>query len=293
MKTITSEIVTEIVPIPDKHGFYAVERYKSTFDYPLHCHDAYEINLLIGCKGARRIVGDSVDELPDFDLVMIGPGIEHGWDMYNCRSSSIHEFTIQMGTEFFVDDYLVSNKLETMLNLLRLSCNGVAFGTETILSVFHLFETLNESQDVFERMYLIHRIVRKLSFSKEIRVLSSSTFSNTYTSNDSRRITKAQQYITAHAMEKIRLIDLANITGMTESSFSRFFKLHTGTSVSDYIINMRLGIAIRRLVDTKMSVSEICYECGFSNVSHFSRCFKQKKGCTPSEFREMYKNKMG
>ncbi len=125
-----------------------------------------------------------------------------------------------------------------------------------------------------------------------MRVLSSATFSNAYTTNDSRRITKVQKYIAEHVTEKIRLIELANLAGMTESSFSRFFKLRTGLSVSEYIMNMRLGVATRRLVDTQMTVSEICYECGFSNVSHFSRCFREKKNCSPSEFRAMYKNKM-
>ncbi|MBJ2166266.1 MAG: helix-turn-helix transcriptional regulator [Muribaculaceae bacterium] len=58
--------------------------------------------------------------------------------------------------------------------------------------------------------------------------------------------------------------------------------------MSDYIINLRIGAAARKLVHTQMTVSEICYECGFNNVSHFCRCFRLKKSCSPSEFRRMY-----
>ncbi len=292
MKDFENEIITEIVPIHSASGFYAVERKKTSFDYPVHRHDAYEINFLYGCKGARRIVGDSIEELADFDLVVVGPGIEHGWEMHNCQSRDMREFTIQFAPNFFVDTYLIDNKLDHMLKLLKLSSNGVAFGIETVLHCFHRLERVIAEEDPFDKMFALHKLIDCLAKGKDMRVLSSATFSNAYTTNDSRRITKVQKYIAEHVTEKIRLIELANLAGMTESSFSRFFKLRTGLSVSEYIMNMRLGVATRRLVDTQMTVSEICYECGFSNVSHFSRCFREKKNCSPSEFRAMYKNKM-
>ena len=51
---------------------------------------------------------------------------------------------------------------------------------------------------------------------------------------------------------------------------------------------MRLGYASRMLVDTTKSVAEICYDCGFNNLSNFNRIFKKKKNCSPTEFRENY-----
>lgn len=84
---------------------------------------------------------------------------------------------------------------------------------------------------------------------------------------------------------------LANMVGMTDVSFSRFFKLRTGKSLSDYIIDIRLGHVTRLLVDSTMAVAEICYECGFNNLSNFNRIFKKKKSCSPKEFREYYRKK--
>ncbi|MDD4590103.1 MAG: helix-turn-helix domain-containing protein, partial [Parabacteroides sp.] len=43
------------------------------------------------------------------------------------------------------------------------------------------------------------------------------------------------------------------------------------------------------LVDTTNSISEICYECGFNNLSNFNRIFKKRKECSPKEFRENYR----
>lgn len=79
------------------------------------------------------------------------------------------------------------------------------------------------------------------------------------------------------------------MVGMTEVSFSRFFKLRTGKNLSDYIIDLRLGHATRLLVDSTMAIAEICYECGFNNLSNFNRIFKKKKNCSPKEFRDNYR----
>jgi AraC-like DNA-binding protein len=106
--------------------------------------------------------------------------------------------------------------------------------------------------------------------------------------SDSRRVLKVKNYIAKNYTEEIRLNTLADIAGMSPSAFSRFFKSHTGRTLSEYIIEQRLGYASRMLVDTTNSVAEICYACGFNNLSNFNRIFKKKKNCSPTEFRENY-----
>jgi len=51
---------------------------------------------------------------------------------------------------------------------------------------------------------------------------------------------------------------------------------------------MRLNKAARLLIENELSVSDICYDCGFNNISNFNRIFKKKKTCTPKEFRENF-----
>lgn len=102
---------------------------------------------------------------------------------------------------------------------------------------------------------------------------------------------KVKEYINQHYAEDVTLPDLADLVGMSPSSFSRFFRLRTGKTLSSYLIDIRLGNAARALVDTTSNVSEICYSCGFNNLSNFNRVFKSRKGVTPHEFRSMYKKK--
>ena len=97
-----------------------------------------------------------------------------------------------------------------------------------------------------------------------------------------------KDFINKHINDDLRLEQLADLVSMTPSAFSRFFKLRTGKNLSEYIVDIRLGHAARRLVDTTDGVSEICWSCGFNNLSNFNRLFRKHKGCTPTEFREKY-----
>ena len=122
-------------------------------------------------------------------------------------------------------------------------------------------------------------------------MLSISWFAKIETFSDSRRVQKVQKYISTHYQEDIRLASLADMVGMTPVSFRRIFRLRTGKTLSDYIIDIRLGFATRMLVDSTRTIAEVCYDCGFNNLSNFNRMFKRKKGCSPKEFRENYRKK--
>ena len=131
-------------------------------------------------------------------------------------------------------------------------------------------------------------ILYELSHCEGARTLATSSYAKVEVESDSRRVLKVKNYIAKNYMDEIRLNTLADIAGMSPSAFSRFFKLHTGRNLSDYIIEMRLGYASRMLVDTARSIAEISFQSGFNNLSNFNRIFKKKKGCSPSEFRENY-----
>src|SRR5574344_982492 len=113
-----NDIITEITPLSEKDCFYLKDRFKDNFTYPLHKHNEYELNFIENCKGARRIVGDSIETLGDYGLILIGNGVEHKWEQHECESTKIHELTIQFSEHLFDSNFLKKNQLQSVKKLL-------------------------------------------------------------------------------------------------------------------------------------------------------------------------------
>lgn len=285
-----NKIITEITPLSEKDCFYLVDRYKDRFTYPVHRHEEYELNFVANCNSARRIVGDSVEVLGDYDLVLVGNGIEHGWEQHECKNDKIREITIQFSRNLFGEVFLAKTQLAPIRKMLDQSANGIAFNLPSIMRVYSRLDRLTATESGFYRVIELMSILYELADERDYRTLSSTSFSSIKPTGDSRRVQKVQEYIENHYKEEIRLNDLAEIARMTPTAFSRFFKLRTGRSISDYLIDIRLGHATRALVDSTTSIAEICYECGFNNISNFNRIFKKKKGSSPKVFRDLYQH---
>ena len=165
---------------------------------------------------------------------------------------------------------------------------GLAFPSEAIMMVSHRLLNLSKIKEGFLAVQEFLSILYELSKFEGARELASSAFAKVEVDSDSKRILKVKNYIDDHYRDEIMLEQLAALVSMSPSAFSRYFKLHTGKSLSEYIIDVRLGHAARKLVDTTDSVSEICWTTGFNTLSNFNRLFRKRKGCTPKEFREKY-----
>lgn len=284
-----SKILTEITPLSDKDCFYLVDRRKDCFDYPIHRHEEFEINFVSDCEGCERIAGDSIETLGYYDMVLVGPGLEHGWRQGTRPvGGNIHEITVQFANNHAIDEFLQKNQMGTLRNLLNRASSGVAFGQDFIIGILGKLEELIKPQPGFIRYLKLLEILYEMSVTEDSRTLSTTSFANVNLGSDSRRIRKVEDYIDRNYTGQLRLDELASLAGMTPTAFSRFFRTHTGRTLSEYIIDIRIGHAARRLVDTTMTSAEICYECGFNNISNFNRLFRKKKGCSPMEFRQNY-----
>ncbi len=291
MAKITNEVINEISPLLDKDCFYIVERHKSEFTFPIHRHKEFELNFVENGGGAERVVGDSIETISNFDLVLIGgENLEHSWNQGDCRSSSVREITIQFSSEIFSEALLQRTAFNTIGKMLERSQRGISFPLTTIMKVYSTLDTLS-SKDGFELYITVLRLFHELSMCNNSKTLSNIAFAKLEQNADSRRVAKIYSYINSNYHNSIRLEHLAEIVNMTPPAFSRFFKLRTGSNLSDYITSIRLGAACRMLIDTTKSISEVSFECGFNNLSNFNRIFKKRKGITPKEFREIYRKK--
>lgn len=282
-------IIHEITPLMGKDVLYIADRHKKEFTYPIHNHSVYELNFVENAKGVRRIVGDSQEVIGDYDLCLItSPDLEHVWEQNECHSDDIREITVQFDFSMSDETLFGRNPYASITRMMQKAKMGLSFPLQAIMKVYGMLDTLSSVKDGFYAVQQFLTILYELSRCENARTLASSSYAKVTVEDDSRRILKVKNFISKNYMDELRLPELASLAGMSSSAFSRFFKLHTGRNISEYIIDLRLGYAARMLVDTAKSISEIGFDCGFNNLSNFNRIFKKKKGCSPSEFRESY-----
>ena len=283
-----NNIIKEITPLTPSDCFTIFSRVKKTFNFPLHFHEEYELNLIINAPGAKRIVGDNVEVIDEIELVLVGPNLSHVWLTHNCKSEAITEVTVQWHKDLFDDKFLKRNQLSFIKKMLERSNRGILFPKEIAKLLAPRLQAINELQG-FDSVLELMSILHQLSSSRSMRVLSDTVLNNDQILNfNSRRIDKAFEFMNANFQKPITLRDLAKQVSMTDVSFSRFIKKRTGNTFIDTMNEIRLGNATRMLIETTHSIAEISYNCGFNNISNFNRIFKKKKHCTPKEFRENF-----
>jgi len=285
---MSRSILKESPPLTKADCFSIYARFKTEFNFPVHYHEEYELNFIENASGVRRVVGSSIEEIDNFELVLVGPNIPHAWFTYKCKSESIFEITIQFHRDLFHEVFLKRNQLNFIRNLFERSLKGVSFSRRTIERVAPRLKALAEKEG-FDSVLDLMAVLNELSLSPDSRTLSDDiTYNTELIYNDSERVEKVVQFINANFSRTIRLAEAAELVEMAETAFSRFFKAKTGITFVDYLNDIRIGHASRLLIDTISPIAEIAQECGFTSLTNFNRIFKKRKGLVPKDFREKH-----
>jgi AraC-like DNA-binding protein len=287
---MSRSILKEAPPLKKSDCFSLFARFKTEFDFPVHFHEEYELNFIENAKGVKRIVGDSMEEIDDLELVLVGPNIPHAWFTHKCQSEKIFEVTIQFHRDLFHESFLKRTQVSSIRELFEQSLKGVLFSTETIRQVAPRLKDL-EHKSGFGSVMELMGILDDLSVSPDQRALSGDHIYNAdFIYMDSRRMEKLIEFMNANFHRPVRLAEAAALVTMAETAFSRFFKTKTGVNFVDFLNDIRLGHASRMLIDTKDSIADIALACGFTSMSNFNRTFKREKGKTPKDFRAKHGN---
>lgn len=184
------QLMREITPLTQNDCFTIFSRIKSDFDFPLHYHEEFELNFIHNAKGARRVVGDHMEEIDDLELVLVGPNLQHAWFSHKCESQEIREITIQFHKDLFDEKFLRRNQLNFIRAMFEKSTRGILFSRKTTQQLMPRIMELNQKH-AFDSVLELLSILHDLSASRNMRTLSDATFNNSeqYTYN-SRRIEK-------------------------------------------------------------------------------------------------------
>ena len=277
----------EITPLTPSDCFTILSRVKQKFDFPLHYHEEYELNLILNGKGIKRVVGGHIEVIDDLELALIGPNLYHAWFTHQCQNEEITEVTIQFHKDLFDEKFLKRNQLSFVKSMLEHSQRGILFPAETVQALKGRLLSLDKKTG-FDSVLELLSILHELSTAGNTRILSDPGIANEKFHHNSRRIEKVFEYMNDNYYKQVSLAEVSRIANMPEASFSRFIKKSTGKTFVESLNEIRLGHASRMLIGTTNTVAEIAYKCGFNNISNFNRVFKRKKFCIPKEFRETY-----
>ena len=276
-----NEIQQEIVPITQDDLFVIKNHPNAKFDYPIHCHPEYEINLVMNTSGIR-VVGDDEEAFDELDLVMTGPFVPHVW---KSELVTNHVITIQFSSDLLSFQMINKRLFMPIRRLLIDSMQGLHFYGPEAERIRNEIVEITRMQG-FQTATKFLNILNLLAYAPRRKLVSNMYESeNLVNSSKSRRITKACKYIEENISQKISLSDVAMLVNMSDSAFSHFFKKKTGISFITYVNNLRVAKACDLLASTSLSASEICYDCGFNNKSNFIRIFTKRKNMTPIEYR--------
>ena len=169
-----------------------------------------------------------------------------------------------------------------------LSCRRLRISGDTNRRVVEQLTQLSQ-QSGYTRLLSFLNILGALTQTPdEVQALPQNSHSARFDHTDAARMDKVFRHLNAHSREPISLTTIAQLAGMTPPAFSRFYKQKTGTTFQQTLIETRLLDACQELITTNRSISEICFACGFNNLSNFNRQFRRNKELSPKAFRKQW-----
>ncbi len=258
----------------------------SNSDNIWHYHPEIELVYINGGAGKRRI-GSHISYYTDGDLMLIGSNLPH-CGFTNKFTGNKNEILVQMKTDFLGEAFFNIPEMKKIRNLLELAKGGIAFSGKTKRILGNHMEDL-ENQNDFERILSILHILNVLAVSEDFTVLNAGGFALEAEVKDNDRINIIFNHVKNNFQEDIPLADIADMVSMTVPSFCRYFKKITNKTFVQFVNERRLVHASKLLTEQTMSISDVCFECGFNNFSHFNKSFKAFTGQNPSEYRKQLK----
>ena len=269
------------------HSFHINHMKVDFFPSLRHYHPEVEI-LLIEQGTGTCFVGDSVEPFAPGDLAMIGPNVPHEWcSDKNSTTTQSEAIYILFNPEILGTNFWELPETKIILKIIQQSERGIKLKGKTRDEVALLMKTIDTSYG-FSRIKILLNILELIAFTNEYQYLASPNIQNPIDDRDTKRLNDVHKYIIDNIHQEISLDKAASIANLSKPAFCRYFKKRANKTFIQFLNEIRIGQACRLLVNENFSVAEICFSCGFVNISYFIMQFKKITGYTPLGYRKKF-----
>ena len=253
--------------------------------YPTHWHNAVEI--IIPLHNGFTVTSGGIDyHLNEKEIIIIPPGELHSMPaqdgrriIFQCDNSVISDVpSLESILPVFSSAVHITPTLNKELYVLA---------RKNILDIYTEYYSKASMTDVRIYMYLLTMLTAVREF--QITKSEENSAASSVNADESRKFGLVTKYINQNYMYELPLEKLASIAGYSKYHFSRIFKEYNGMSYIQYINSKRIKAAERLMADSSLPITEVAMQCGFSSLTTFNRAFRKAKGCTPTEFRKLFK----
>lgn len=278
-------IIQERITNPDGYSWGYFHYVWDDFRCNWHQHPEYEMTLTLNAKGSR-LIGDHREDFDGIDFAMVGPNLPHLWECQRIDPSRPIEVYVMWLSQEWVQnlthDFVEFADFRALFDRAR---RGLSFDRSAVGKIRTICPQLDTAKPR-ARFILMIELLETLLAGID-RPLASANFRGEAGHNsESIRVDRALAFIHAHYAEPLRVSALADVAGVSESSFYRLFKRYTGRSVVEYLNEYRISRACVQLSRTDLPIYQIAENSGFPNLSNFNRRFRQYRGKSANAYRE-------
>ncbi|HVL20501.1 MAG TPA: AraC family transcriptional regulator [Amaricoccus sp.] len=277
----------ELVDIGAQESFKAWQHGYPFRTVRWHFHPEYELHHVAATSG-RYFVGDFIGSFAPGNLVLTGPNLPHNWvsDVAAGGEVPLRSRVVQFGEGFIADAMRVFPELGCCRDMLAASRRGLVFPAATAAAVAPMLAELVVAHGP-RRVELFVGVLARLA-AIPARPLTSAGYLPDPSGFMSAGINAALAYIDRNLTDPFGEADLAALSRLTPSAFSRSFRRHTGMTLVQYVSRLRVNLACQLLMrPDRPPVTEVAFASGFNNLSNFNRQFLAQKGMPPSRFRAL------
>lgn len=283
----------EVINYPAENSFLIKYDDFPHFTVPWHFHNEFEIVFIISSFG-KKFVGDSVDGFAPGDLSVYGSKLPHFYmnDQAFYRGDPklrVNAIVVQFPTSYFPPSQLLRPEFGSVKKLLNGASSGLTFSPELAANGGKIMHEMLQTSGM-DRHLLFVKLIDFLGNS-ESRTIATIGYTNTMDDLGEPRMAKIYNFTTRHYNRKITLEEASSVAGMNTSAFCRYFKQKTGKTFAQFVNELRISYACKFLRHGYQTIAHISDEAGFNNLSNFNRQFKSFIGKSPSEYRELFREK--